>query len=84
MLLMVGLYTLSEVPASSDTVYTVDLERGYCNYYSGATGSLCKHATSPRDTAVDAEIDALTPEEHQRLENVLRRHRRILCLLAAG
>lgn len=39
-----GLYTVKS--ASSDKVYTVDLGRGYCTCYSGATGSLCKHASA--------------------------------------
>ena len=39
-----GLYTVKS--ASSDKMYTVDLGRGYCTCYSGATGTLCKHSSA--------------------------------------
>lgn len=39
-----GLYTVRS--ATSDKVYMVDLGRAYCTCYSGASGSLCKHASA--------------------------------------
>ena len=39
-----GLYDVRSV--SSDKVYTVDMGRGYCTCYVGASGTLCKHASA--------------------------------------
>ena len=39
-----GLYAVKS--ASSDKVYDVDLERGYCTCYCGSSGKLCKHASA--------------------------------------
>lgn len=50
---MAGLYTVKS--ANSDKVYTVDLGRGFCTCYSGATGTLCKHASAVLLQA-DAEL----------------------------